>query len=151
MKCHSLLLFEPFKLLTAAQAHIYLFFFLRTVIETKEPELFRECVLMELFVRESFMTNLILAAGEMGPSSTICSAASLDVGLMLQQQPACNTTPLKAGCSRRQRGKGLVHKYFPPDKNCCCGLRRKEKSHPFVLPGNSNALRFSVTQDLLKW
>lgn len=121
------------------------------MVEIEEPELFRECILMELFVGESFVTNLISAAGEMGPSYTIYSAVTLDVGLMLLHQPACNLTPLKAGCLGRQTGKGLVHKHFPPDKNCCCGLRRKEKSLPFVLPGNSNALRFSVTQDLLKW
>lgn len=120
-----------------------------TVVGAEEPKYFRSCVLMELSFGESFKTNLILSDGGMGAGCATYSAVwKLASPSCLSS--ACSLTLLRARCLWRQTGKGLLHTHFPPDKNCCCGLRKKEKSLPFVLPGNSNALRFSVTQDLFK-
>lgn len=74
-----------------------LIFFLRAVLKPEDPELFKECILMKLFVGESSMTNSIAAAGEMGPSETIYSPISLDAGLLLAHPPACSPTPLETG------------------------------------------------------
>lgn len=106
----------------------FFFFPLRTAVETEEPELFREWVLMELFAGERFVTKLISAAGERGPRYTISSAVSLEAALPPSHQPDCRLTPWKAACLGRQTGKGLLHKRFPPDQNCCHGLR-EQKNH----------------------
>lgn len=82
-----------------------LIFFLRAVLKPEDPELFKECILMKLFVGESSMTIAcsiyipcsIAAAGEMGPSETIYSLISLDTGLLLAHPPACGPTPLETG------------------------------------------------------